>query len=1750
MELCKSYKFLHVLRNSGRRITWSWRTENGTIFRFTENESNEDCLIEIVNISVPVIAILVAVIATLRYKCSKQQKDARRLLPFHVTRTLLCMSLLVMLFFEVCESFLTLISLSSILTILAILSCWFLHRATEIRDGFGTVFTAAIFATIGLSRAWKFTYLSRYGLSIEHVRFTTTAITAILCGTFAILDSYTLYLTTRKRKRYLIERTGNRRIVYKHSEAPFLGRITFHWVIDLLSKGYSRSLDAQDLGQLPEEETAEKQFNKFRKIYEEQRERKRKLSLWRCFWKRIWYPFAIGGFLKLLGDATTLVAPMTISKILDYVSISQNGTTNSVPVISNSAMTFSEIIQNGYFLGLLIFFFALLQSTLSQTSSHILCVEGIRLKTALQALLYDKALRLCSWSIDEEENPLDKEKEQDRCQQSADIGTLTNLISEDVYNVMSFFWIGHYAWAIPLKITAIIFLLYTKLGISAIIGALCCILIVTPMQLILGKRMSENFKSVAKKSDARLRLMNEILQGMKLIKLRAWEKIFERKIKKARNDELRMLDKDSFYWTLINFLTHASSVLTTLFTFGIYFWIEERSLEAGNVFASLALFSQLTVPLLIFPVMIPIIINAMISTTRMEEFLQLPEIDNVLPDPVEEKFETLHSRTNSIDDTTVETMKPHNAATFGSLDDIEEDEEDGNSCGLRKYKLDIDSSADTVFENDPEIPVLRMKNCSFSLGSEEGRLLINHLNFPRGQLTVIVGKTGSGKTTLLLGMLGEIQRTTGTIEWAKGSKIAYVAQTPWLLNATLRDNILFGSAYKSRRYRSVLKACALQPDVDILPGHDLTRIGEKGINLSGGQKQRVTIARAIYSDANVIVMDDPLSALDHQVGQQIFDQGIRKLLLRSGRTVIMVTHRLELLSTTHQIIVMDGGRIRAVGTKSSIEDSDPELANEWRNITTRKNDGHRVYRTAKDRWSLIRLVSRISINVKNKQSGSWITDQDAHVGPSAFVPLRMRRATLSGSRYLAHDLTDLPLPSEEWNTSKKRFKSHRNAVRSTSLQPQRQPPPVLRQSSTPTILEGAHIVHSRKRNNTFDNEQPSSVLRQIFSGRIVSPHPDEIPLNRDKSALHRLIPPNSNRHMQYNVKKSNGDQEHDLPVKRLISVESKGTSETEEIEGKIDGTDEEEDRSGVVTWMILVDYLKAGGWISGLIYIGVAIFCQVLRVYTDLWLSRWTDQESDSLSEKNPDVTTLFYFEVYITLSISFIFLSFVCNATGQWTGAKARRKLHEEAVSRLLRVPVSFFDCNPVGKILNRFSGDTGVIDKKISMSIQRLTFFVLLCGSAIIVNVVVSPWFLIAAVPTCAAYYLVQRFYRRSARHLQRLDGSTRWPIATHFSETLRGLATLRASKQENRFMQQALKCLDTNTNAFLLLNSSSRWLGIALDYLGAVIVVTATFAALISAELYPDRVTPALVGLAINYTLLVPIYLNWVVKFTAEIEMYLGSVARISVYRYAPVEDYHQEGLRVFENWPAKGEIIFDNVSLRYDSQIESVISNLSLMIPAGQKIGICGRTGSGKSSTAMALFRLLEITQGRIMIDGIDTRQVSLRILRSRLSVIPQDVIMFSGTIRKNLDPLSEHEDGELWEALEVAQIKDVVASHPEGLDFEVREGGENFSSGQLQLLCMARAVLRKSSIVVLDESTSALDSTTEKSLLKAVSTAFENKTVIVIAHRVAALLECDRVIVFHEGKIVQDGSPMDLSQQQTGFFANMLKFNEENDEMAD
>uniref|UniRef100_T1HAZ6 Uncharacterized protein n=1 Tax=Rhodnius prolixus TaxID=13249 RepID=T1HAZ6_RHOPR len=615
------------------------------------------------------------------------------------------------------------------------------------------------------------------------------------------------------------------------------------------------------------------------------------------------------------------------------------------------------------------------------------------------------------------------------------------------------------------------------------------------------------------------------------------------------------------------------------------------------------------------------------------------------------------------------------------------------------------------------------------------------------------------------------------------------------------------------------------------------------------------------------------------------------------------------------------------------------------------------------------------------------------MGKQLFIPFRKRLS--AGSEY--YWAQELPLPSPlqsgrgemESLQRSSTLPRHRPVARASSLQPHSLAPThinsVTRQASTPSINQG-----SRHRTYTFDGmtSHGENLLKQIF-------------ITTSKSVVFN----DNDRH----------------PIQRIPSVCSDCSDDLYDEEENLNadwcGTSSLDEREyGTISPYVYLSYIRACGLVAAAFYIMLAISWQSFKVYTDFWLSKWT--QNSPVHKVNE---TFYYLIVYCGFSFGCVLIALMANLIGQYCGAKARRRLHKYLLYSVLALPMRIFETTPLCRILARFSTDITVIDK----------------------------------------------------------------------------------------------------------------------DYLGAAIVLVAMLVSLICSQLMPDLVTPALVGLAINYTLLVPIYLNWVVKFTSDVEMYMAGVERVCHYIKMQPEDYKVNGF-VPRCWPAKGEIKFIGVSLRYDQRHEVAVSNLNLFIPPGQKIGICGRTGSGKSSLVMSLFGMSPVIEGSILIDGIDISSLPLQVLRSRLSIIPQDIIMFSGTIRENLDMENRYSDAKLWEALEMAQMKEIISSQLGGLDGPVKEGGVNLSAGQRQLLCLARAVLHDAACLVMDEATSALDLTTEKTFTHAAEKAFANKTVITIAHRLTTLLSCDRIIVLELGKIVEDGSPSELLSRSMGIFSSMLR----------
>uniref|UniRef100_A0A672LRL3 ABC-type glutathione-S-conjugate transporter n=1 Tax=Sinocyclocheilus grahami TaxID=75366 RepID=A0A672LRL3_SINGR len=828
------------------------------------------------------------------------------------------------------------------------------------------------------------------------------------------------------------------------------------------------------------------------------------------------------------------------------------------------------------------------------------------------------------------------------------------------------------------------------------------------------------------------------------------------------------------------------------------------------------------------------------------------------------------------------------------------------------------------------------------------------LDIKPGRLVAVVGAVGSGKTSLISALLGELHSLKGCIN-IKGS-VAFVPQQAWIQNATLKDNVLFGSDVNEERYRSVVEGCALGPDLDLLPGRDQTEIGEKGINLSGGQKQRVSLARAVYSSADVYLLDDPLSAVDSHVGKHLFERVIGPKGLLKDKTRILVTHGISFLPYVDEIVVLVNGVVSEVGSY----------------------DGLRASK-------------------------------------GAF--------------------------SEFLETYGKDESSNANANKGLSP-----------------------IQH---------------VLRKNSSVR---------------------------------SKKDSGDKKG----QRLIEKEAMET--------------------GRVKFSVYLQYLRSMGWClvtwSFLFYFiqNVAIIGQ------NLWLSDWTDDSVEYFNITYPNHIRDTRIGVFGALGVAQGFLVFLGTILLADGSISASRTLHTSLLSNILKVPMVFFDTTPSGRIVNRFAKDIFTVDEMIPMSFRSWILCLLGVLGTLFVICLATPIFTAVVVPMAVIYYFVQRFYVATSRQLRRLDSVSRSPIYSHFGETVSGLSVIRAYGHQQRFLKQNEDTIDQNLKSVYPWIVSNRWLAMRLESLGNLVVFFSALFAVISR----GSLNSGLVGLSISYALNVTQTLNWLVRMTSELETNIVAVERVREYAEITNEAPWITANRPPDDWPTGGNIHFENYKVRYRPELELILHGITCDIQSTEKIGIVGRTGAGKSSLTNCLFRIIEASEGQILVDGIDISTLGLHDLRSRLTIIPQDPVLFSGTLRMNLDPFEKSSDEEIWTVLELAHLKDYVRGLPTGLQHEVSEGGENLSVGQRQLVCLARALLRKSRILILDEATAAVDLETDDLIQNTIRTEFSHCTVLTIAHRLNTILDSSRVMVLDSGKIVEFDSPSVLLNNKQGHFYAMAK----------
>ncbi|KAK1333553.1 LOW QUALITY PROTEIN: hypothetical protein QTO34_005938 [Cnephaeus nilssonii] len=1310
--------------------------------------------------------------------------------------------------------------------------------------------------------------------------------------------------------------------------ASFLSKITFSWYDSIVLKGYKQPLTLEDVWDVDEQSKTRMLVSKFEThlagellkarralqrrqqkaqrnsgtrlhglnknqsqsqdvlVLEEAKKKKKKSGTAEDFPKswlvktlfKTFYIILLKSFLlKLVHDILMFLNPQLLKLLISF------------------ANERDSYVWTGYLYSILFFVVALLQSFCLQYYFQLCFTLGVNVRTTIMASVYKKALNLSN-----------------RARKLYTVGETVNLMSVDAQKLMDVTSFIHLLWSNVLQIVLSIYFLWIELGPSVLAGVGVMLLLIPVNGIIATKNKAIQVKNMNQK-DKRLKIMNEILNGMKILKYFAWEPSFKNQVSDIRKKELKNLLTFGQMQSMIVFLLYLTPVLVSVITFSVYVLVDSNNvLDAKKAFTSITLFNILRFPLSMFPMMISSLLQASVSKERLEKYLGGDDLD-----------------TSAIDMTVI-----------------------------------LFSEASFTWDQETE-PTIRDVN----------------LDIMPGQLVAVVGTVGSGKSSLMSAMLGEMENVHGHIT-IKGM-IAYVPQQSWIQNGTIKDNILFGSELDEKRYQQVLEACALLQDLEVLPGGDLAEIGEKGINLSGGQKQRISLARATYQNADIYILDDPLSAVDAHVGKHIFDKVLGPNGLLKSKTRFLVTHSIHFLPQVDEIVVLENGTISEKGS--------------YRALLAKKG------LFAKNLKTFVKQAGPEGEATVNEDSGE--EDDYGLMTSVEEVPQDVAPLTMNRENSLHRTL------SRRSRSSSRRLKTLKNSLRTQTVN---------------TPKEEKELVKGQK-----------------------------------------------------------------LIEKEFI-------------------------QTGKVKFSIYLKYLQAVGWCSIFFIVFAYITSFVALIGSNLWLSVWTSDSKTFNASNYPASQRDMRIGVYGALGLVQGIAVLIANILSVYGFIHASNILHKQLLNNILRAPMSFFDTTPIGRIVNRFAGLDSVFSGDCEHPVHDLL------GHSSLHHHHHSSRII---------YVSVQIFYVATSRQLRRLDSVTRSPIYSFFSETVSGLPVIRAFQHQQRFLKHSEVLIDTNQKCVYSWIISNRWLAVRLELVGNMIV----FFSSLMIVIYKMNLSGDIVGFVLSNALNITQTLNWLVRMTSEIETNIVAVERINEYINVENEAPWVTEKRPPAGWPSKGEIQFNNYQVRYRPELDLVLKGITCDIRSQEKIGVVGRTGAGKSSLTNSLFRILEASGGQIIIDGVDIASIGLHDLREKLTIIPQDPILFSGSLRVNLDPFNNYSDEEVWKALELVHLKSFVASLQRGLYHELAEAGDNLSIGQKQLLCLARALLRKSKILIMDEATAAVDLETDQLIQITIRKEFSHCTAITIAHRLHTIMDSDKVMVLDNGKIVEFGSPEELLAKPGPFY---------------
>ncbi|ELP90711.1 multidrug resistance-associated protein, putative [Entamoeba invadens IP1] len=824
---------------------------------------------------------------------------------------------------------------------------------------------------------------------------------------------------------------------------------------------------------------------------------------------------------------------------------------------------------------------------------------------------------------------------------------------------------------------------------------------------------------------------------------------------------------------------------------------------------------------------------------------------------------------------------------------------------------------------------IEMSRVNYAYPNNETAFACDDLKIKKGELVCVLGSVGSGKSSFLMSILNELEKTQG--DTVINGKIAYTSQTPWMMNASVRENVCFLTSYDKKQYKQAVFDACLASDIDSLVGGDAYVIAEKGANLSGGQRQRVNIARTLYDPKDIVLMDDPLSAVDFNVGTYIFENAIQKHL--AGKTRIVVTNQTYFLEKADRILVIENNQMVFNGSLEELKKS--------------------------------------------------------NIPASEYVKTLSKRA-----------------------------------------------------------------------------------------------------------------------------------QKEQQKEEEIITADASGTK-----------TREETKEVGRVPLRVFWEYIKSGS----LVMFVIMWICLAGRIcalyYYNTYFTKWAQTIRPKMGAPQGDQATFNIFAycfigdvVGILLSEEAIILFTLFVSLG----------LHKRLIHKLLKCKLGFFDVTPMGRIVNYFSKDFQNIDYGMGLCCEPLIVNI---TTIIIVTITVcraSIYLIILAIVIAIIFIIIYMFSVKPIIELQRLEGITRAPIFVHYDQTLLGLSTIRTSNGQEQFKEKLIEKLKNNTTTMYLTKMAKLWMGQRMDWLG-VFITSVTVLVLVITKI-TKSMDPSVAGTALSNVCNVPSTVSVFTQAIIELESTMQSTERVLQLKKLKEEEaesvkdkYHNPP----SSWPSNGSIEFNKFKFRYRRGLPVVLKGITAKILPKEKIGVVGRTGSGKSTLMAGLFRIEEAYSGKIKVDGIDISTIPLDILRKRMCIMPQEATLFSGTVRDNLDPWNQMEDEKLRNVLKMVESTNDLGD-------EVTEGGDNFSLGQKQLICLARALLKGSKILIMDEATANIDIQTDKNIQEMVRRNFEDITVITVAHRLQTIMDANKVMVFDKGKLKEMDAPINLIEDEKSIFSGLVQ----------